>query len=323
MFRVELNDSNADKDEYEFSSAVYDFPWLLENKACASIVWLWVIRTDENFAREFEIQGLPFRSKHRVVFSQLKLHDPIFDNCRGGPPWSPSFFCVLKIGRLNGRAALRMWHQRQICNRQLAIGNAIVCAPFPRKDRPASALDFRLHCMSNKEVAMKRQLFIVALFSFFCAIAVVRGQSGSAAQTADQLKLQLLELQAQEEGLRARAVELDEAIKPENIQRSLAGVGSTRPEELREARRKQLESEKRIVEAQLNTLAVTKAKLESAIATAEAEAYHQSAAPPTTFQRFASSVPRVPLFLMIGSLGVVVLVGIGSFVFIRRQRRIT
>src|SRR6185295_5977418 len=163
---------------------------------------------------------------------------------------------------------------------------------------------------------MKRQLFIVALFCLFGAIGLVHGQSGSAAQTADQLKLRLLELQAQEEGLRARAVELDEAIKPENIQRSLAGVGSTRPEELREARRKQLESEKRIVEAQLNTLAVAKLKLESAIATAEAEAYHQSAAPPTTFQRFASSVPRVPLFLMIGSFGIVLLAALGFLFYL-------
>ena len=169
---------------------------------------------------------------------------------------------------------------------------------------------------------MKRQLFILVLFCLFASGAVVYGQAGSAAQTADQLKLQLLELQAQEEGLRARAVELDEAIKPENIQRSLAGVGSTRPEELREARRRQLESEKKIVEAQLNTLAQTKLKLESAIAAAEAEAYHQSAQPPSTFQRFASSVPRVPLFLMIGSLGVVLLVGIGFFVFLKRQRRV-
>ena len=169
---------------------------------------------------------------------------------------------------------------------------------------------------------MKRQLFIVALFCLFASAAVVYGQSGSAAQTADQLKLQLLELQAQEEGLRARAIELDEAIKPENIQRSLAGVGSTKPEELREARRRQLESEKKIVEAQLNALAQAKLKLESAIVAAETEAYHQSAQPPGTFQRFASSVPRVPLFLMIGSLGVVLLVGIGFFVFLKRQRRV-
>ena len=167
---------------------------------------------------------------------------------------------------------------------------------------------------------MTRQLLIVVLLCLFGSIAVVHAQSGSAAQTADQLKLQLLELQTQEEGLRARAVELDEAIKPENIQRSLAGVGSTKPEELREARRKQLESEKRIVEAQLNTLAVAKTRLESAILAAEAEAYHQSAAPPSTFQRFASAVPRVPLFLMIGSLGVVLLAGLGFLMYVRRQR---
>ena len=170
---------------------------------------------------------------------------------------------------------------------------------------------------------MKRHLnFIVVLFCLLLCAVVVRAQEQSAAETVDQLKLQLLELQAQEETLRARAVQIDEEIKPENIQRSLAGVGSTRPEELREARRRQLESEKKIVEAQLSTLSQTKTRLESAIVTAEAQAYHQSAQPPGTFQRFASSVPRVPLFLMLGSVGVVLLVGVALLVFIKRRSRV-
>ena len=168
---------------------------------------------------------------------------------------------------------------------------------------------------------MKRHLNFIVLFSLLLCAAVVKGQEQSAAQTADQLKLQLLELQAQEAELQARAVQIDEDIKPENIQRSLAGVGSTRPEELREARRRQLESEKKIVEAQLSTLAQTKTRLESAIATAEAQAYHQSAQPPDRFQSFTSSLPRVPLFLMAGSVGVVLLVGVALLVFLKRRSR--
>jgi hypothetical protein len=174
---------------------------------------------------------------------------------------------------------------------------------------------------------MKRQLtfavILLCLFvSMFISAAVVYGQSGSAAQTVDQLKLQLLELEAQEAELRARAVQIDEDIKPENIQRSLAGVGSTKPEELREARRRQLETEKKIVEAQLLSLDQTKSRLQSDIATAETQAYHQSAQPPSTFQRLASSVPRVPLFLLVGSVGVVLLVGLGFLVYVKRRNRV-
>ena len=174
---------------------------------------------------------------------------------------------------------------------------------------------------------MKRQLTLLVVLlclfvSMFISAAVVYGQSGSAAQTVDQLKLQLLELEAQEAELRARAVQIDEDIKPENIQRSLAGVGSTKPEELREARRRQLETEKKIVEAQLVALGQTKSRLQSDIATAEAQAYHQSAEPPSTFQRFASAVPRVPLFLMVGSIVVVALAGVVFLVFLKRRNRV-
>jgi hypothetical protein len=66
-------------------------------------------------------------------------------------------------------------------------------------------------------------------------------------------------------------------MKPENIERSLAGVGSTRPEELREMRRRQLSIEREGVRAQLKILASSRERLESAIRTAEGQAYQQSA----------------------------------------------
>jgi hypothetical protein len=72
---------------------------------------------------------------------------------------------------------------------------------------------------------------------------------------------------------------LEESLKPENIESSLAGVGSTKPEDLREQRRRQLEIERNGVQAQLNLLATSHTRLEQAIAQADAEAYRQSAAP--------------------------------------------
>jgi hypothetical protein len=86
------------------------------------------------------------------------------------------------------------------------------------------------------------------------------------------------EIQAQEDELRTRAKELDEEMRPENIERSLAGVGSTRPEELRENRRRQLETEKNRILAQIAALEDRRVRLQTATAVAEAAKAEISAA---------------------------------------------
>src|ERR1044072_3793941 len=105
--------------------------------------------------------------------------------------------------------------------------------------------------------------------------AVQAQQTSSAAETADKLRAQLVDIQTKEDALRARAAELDEALKPENIEHSLAGIGSTKPEELREAKRRQLQKHRDGVEAQLRTLETTRLCLESGILDADARAPQQ------------------------------------------------
>ena len=90
-------------------------------------------------------------------------------------------------------------------------------------------------------------------------------------QNIETLRAQLREVIAKEAELQTRIQQLDEDLKPENIQRSLAGIGSTRPDELREQRRLQLEKEKSSVRAQLDQLATSRTRLETAITTAEVE----------------------------------------------------
>jgi DNA repair exonuclease SbcCD ATPase subunit len=104
---------------------------------------------------------------------------------------------------------------------------------------------------------------------------------------AASLRSQLSEVEAKQADLQTRLQQLEENLKSENIERSLAGVGSTRPEDLREQRRRQLEIERNGVKAQLDILARSHSRLETAIAQADAEAYRQSAAPVTS----ASPVP--------------------------------
>jgi len=92
-----------------------------------------------------------------------------------------------------------------------------------------------------------------------------------AEQRARSLRTELRDVQAKESDLQARAEDLEYALKPENIERSIAGYGTTHPEELREQRRKQLESEKERVRKQLAQLGASRTQLEQAIASADVE----------------------------------------------------
>jgi len=92
-------------------------------------------------------------------------------------------------------------------------------------------------------------------------------------ERAANLRAQLTEIQAKQTELQTRLQQIEEEIKPENIERSLAGIGSTHPEDLREQRRRQLEIEKKGLQSQLDTLAASRARLETAIATADAINY--------------------------------------------------
>lgn len=145
-------------------------------------------------------------------------------------------------------------------------------------------------------------------------------ESSSAAESVDELKAQLLDVQGREEALRIHAQELDESLKPENIERSLAGVGSTRPEELREARRRQLTIERDGVQAQLRLLETTRQRLETAIAEAEARAYHESARPGT--QALVLSSVKGYGWLLFGGSSAVALALAGGVLFYRRKMRL-
>jgi hypothetical protein len=109
-----------------------------------------------------------------------------------------------------------------------------------------------------------------------CLSAALAQNPASAERSVEGLRAQLLDVQAKEAELRAREQQLDEDLRPENIERSLALTGSTHPEELREQRRRQLEAEKARVRAQIDLLETSRTRLEAAIASAEAGVDGQS-----------------------------------------------
>jgi hypothetical protein len=92
-----------------------------------------------------------------------------------------------------------------------------------------------------------------------------------AEQRAEQLRGQLMDIQSKIADFESRLEQLDFALRPENIDASIAGYGSTRPEVAREARRKQLESEKGRVQVQLKLAETSRTRLEVAVANADTE----------------------------------------------------
>jgi chromosome segregation ATPase len=92
-----------------------------------------------------------------------------------------------------------------------------------------------------------------------------------AEQRAEGLRSQLLDNESKLANLQSRLEEVEFASKPENIERANATYGSTRPEEAREARRRQLEKEKVLLQNQIRILETGRVRLESAIANADAE----------------------------------------------------
>jgi hypothetical protein len=166
---------------------------------------------------------------------------------------------------------------------------------------------------------MKLKSGLLLLFLLVFSVTAYAQESESAAESVEKLKMQLLEVQGKEEALRARVQQLDESLKPENIERSLAGIGSTRPEELRESRRRQLTIERDGVMAQLRTVENSRQRLETAVANAEIVAYQQSARPTQTL---SASSPRRYQLLMLGGGGLAVLaLGSGALFYRRKIRR--
>jgi hypothetical protein len=145
--------------------------------------------------------------------------------------------------------------------------------------------------------------------------------NGNPAETAARLRTQLSELQDREADAKIRLQEVEYELKPENIERHFAGVGSTRPEELREARRKQLQIEKDRLVAQLNEIAQSRTQLESAISIADARAYQQSALGATSLKPRSRLAPFMTATVVRMGAIVFALIVVGLVLVVSHKRR--
>lgn len=92
-----------------------------------------------------------------------------------------------------------------------------------------------------------------------------------AEQRSEQLRAQLLDTETKMADVESKLEQIEYALKPENIERATQGYGSVRPEEARETRRRQLETERGRLRAQFKILESSKARLETASSSADQE----------------------------------------------------
>ena len=90
-----------------------------------------------------------------------------------------------------------------------------------------------------------------------------------AEQRAEGLQAQLRDVLEKQANTQAQVERVDEQLRPENIDRTLALVGTFRPDEARDNLRRQLENEKRRLQALMDVLDKNRQRLEASLAHAD------------------------------------------------------
>jgi hypothetical protein len=90
-----------------------------------------------------------------------------------------------------------------------------------------------------------------------------------AEQRAAALRKELLELIEKETTLKSRLVQIEEDMRPENIERAMNLVGTTRTAELRETRRRVLENDRKGFESLLSQTSQSRLRLEDDVRQAD------------------------------------------------------
>ena len=175
-----------------------------------------------------------------------------------------------------------------------------------------------------------RTSFLLLLVLFISAppLVVLAQDAANSFQETQKLRDQLSQLKDREAEIKIRLAQLDNDLKPENIERQFIGVGSVHPEELRETRRKQLQIEKDRLVAQLSEIDLNQSRVQAEIQIAESRVYQQSGLGVASLKREdrpARTSWFAPLMtatvLRLGALTfALIVIGIALFAVRKRQR---
>jgi hypothetical protein len=174
--------------------------------------------------------------------------------------------------------------------------------------------------LAGKPLFVKHAMALVSIFIALGVASIVTAQPRPARDpSTSELKQQLIDVEVNETQLRMRIEDVDEQLKPESMERELAGIGSVHPEELREHRRKLLTIERSGLRAQLDLLEERRAQIEGAIAAAETAAnltYAPPAQTPPSNPMTEMAMINLPLKKSLVALAILALVSAGMILLL-------
>lgn len=146
-------------------------------------------------------------------------------------------------------------------NLETAIKAADVAEPVNNSDRIIAELTERIKALeSPKKVDYDQKQKRLAL-----NLEILT----KAEQRVESLRKQSFEMLDKEMLIKTKLEQIENDLRPESIDRSIAFIGSTRPEELRSARKKNLESERTNQQTLLTEIQRTRANLDLNVQKAE------------------------------------------------------
>jgi len=100
-------------------------------------------------------------------------------------------------------------------------------------------------------------------------VTTIRDQLLKEEKRSEDLQLRLTEIAEKEANLQPSLELVNQQLRPENIERELAAVGSTKPEEAREEVRRRRAAEQQRIQTQLGLLRQDKSRTQSSLSTAD------------------------------------------------------
>jgi hypothetical protein len=182
------------------------------------------------------------------------------------PRYLPILFCVITLlsvttfGQNSNRSQTSSTAEPQEQNPASANSTESVASEIGLLRKSLQTLNARLREISDKVLADSNQSG--SANDKQKNIAASLALLASAEQRAEVMRKQLLEMIEKETAYKVRLVQIDEDVRPESIERALNPIGSTRTVELRDTRRRVLETERRGFESLLNQTTQGRIRLE-------------------------------------------------------------
>jgi hypothetical protein len=145
-------------------------------------------------------------------------------------------------------------------NEQTSIGNAQDCPEAEQLRKNVQQLTAEVQRLKTRLAELEQDRLA----------RTIQEQLEKEEQRGEALQLHLIEISEKEAPLQSRVDQINQQLRPEALERTLAGVGSVHPEDTREEVRKRLTAEKLRLQYQLELLRQDRVRSQASLATTDA-----------------------------------------------------